>query len=219
VPTPSSPVIGALSVVLPAYNEGPTIERVVRECLAYLERRVPDHELIVVNDGSQDRTGEILDRLARELARLRPHHHSANLGYGSALRTGFAAATKDFVFYMDSDGQFDICDLDAVLPLATDDTHIVTGYRLERHDPFIRRLNARLFSRLVRIMLGVRVVDLNCAFKLLPKKILDRITLESSGALIDTELHARSIRRGFGIKEVGVRHYPRAAGVQTGAYL
>lgn len=209
-----------ISVVLPAFNEEPNIERVVRSCVAYLEERLPDYELLVVNDGSRDRTGEILNRLADELPRLRPLHHPQNRGYGAALRTGFDAATKRFVFYMDGDGQFDIHDLDRLLPLATDEDHIVTGYRIERRDPFIRRLNAKLFGGwLVRVMLGVRVRDLNCAFKLIPKKVLDHLTLESPGALINAELYGRAVRQGFGIKEVGVHHYPREAGVQTGAHL
>jgi glycosyltransferase involved in cell wall biosynthesis len=217
---PDTSAVRSLSVVLPAYNEEANVERVVRDCTAYLEPRIVDHELIVVNDGSHDRTGEILDRLATELPRLRPQHHAQNRGYGSALRTGFEAATKPFVFYMDGDGQFDIRDLDRLLPLATDETHIVTGYRIERRDPFIRRLNALLFgSFLVRVMLGVRVRDLNCAFKLIPKKVLDAIVFESTGALINAELYGRAVRRGFGIKEVGVHHYPRTAGVQTGAHL
>jgi glycosyltransferase involved in cell wall biosynthesis len=213
-------IVTELSVVLPAFNEADNIERVVRDCVTYLECSVPEYELLVVNDGSRDRTGDILNQLARELPRLRPQHHPQNRGYGAALRTGFDAADKRFVFYMDGDGQFDINDLDTVLPLATDDDHIVTGYRIERRDPFIRRLNAKLFGGwLVRAMLGVRVRDLNCAFKLIPKKILDAITLESTGALINAELYGRAVRRGFGIKEVGVHHYPRSAGVQTGAHL
>jgi glycosyltransferase involved in cell wall biosynthesis len=213
-------VVNELSVVLPAYNEEANVERVARDCVAFLDGRGLDYELLVVNDGSRDRTGEILNRLTSELPRLRPLHHPQNRGYGAALRTGFEAATKRFVFYMDGDGQFDIRELDSLLPLATDEQHIVTGFRIERRDPFIRRLNAKLFGGwLVRVTLGVRVRDLNCAFKLIPKRVLDSITLESTGALINAELYGRAVRRGFGIKEVGVHHYPRTAGVQTGAHL
>ncbi len=215
-----SGVVQELSVVLPAFNEEANIEAVVRNCVAYLAQRIPNYELLVVNDGSHDRTGEILDRLVGEFATLRPLHHPQNRGYGAALRTGFGAAAKRFVFYMDGDGQFDIRDLDKLLPLVTDDDHIVTGFRIERRDPFMRRLNAKLFGNfLVRVMLGVRVRDLNCAFKLIPKKVFDRIALESTGALINAELYGRAVRRGFRIKEVGVHHYPRTAGVQTGAHL
>lgn len=208
-----------LSIVLPAYNEEANIETVVRKVAGFFAGRGIDYEIVVVNDGSRDRTGEILRRLQAEVPQLRPQEHVQNRGYGAALRTGFAAATKPYVFYMDGDGQFDITDIDRLLPLAGED-HIVTGYRIERRDPFIRRLNAKLFGGfLVRILLGVRVRDLNCAFKLIPRKILDSITLESTGALINAELYGRAVRRGFGIREVGVHHYPRTAGVQTGAHV
>jgi len=218
--TKSTGIVRELSVVLPAYNEEPNVERVARDCAAYLDGLGLDYELLIVNDGSKDRTGEILDGLKASIPRLRPLHHPQNRGYGAALRTGFDAAVKRFVFYMDGDGQFDIKNLDVILPLVTDDDNIVTGYRIERRDPFIRRLNAKLFGGfLVKVLLGVRVRDLNCAFKLIPKKILDSIKLESTGALINAEMYGRTIRKGFGIKEVGVHHYPRTAGVQTGAHL
>ena len=211
--------VDELSIVLPAYNEEPNIERVVRQVIAYVEPKGIDFEILPVNDGSRDRTGEILTRLAQEMPRVRPQQHAQNRGYGAALRTGFDAASKRYVFYMDGDGQFDINDLDQLLPLASEDV-IVTGYRIERRDPFMRRLNARLFGGwLVRVMLNVYVRDLNCAFKLIPKKVFRTITLESTGALINAELYGRAIRAGFGIREVGVHHYPREAGVQTGAHL
>jgi glycosyltransferase involved in cell wall biosynthesis len=211
--------VDELSVVLPAYNEEANIERVVRQVVAYLDPLGIDYEILPVNDGSRDRTGEILARLRQELPRVRPQEHPQNRGYGAALRTGFDAATKRYVFYMDGDGQFDIKDLDKLLPLASEDV-IVTGFRIERRDPFMRRLNARLFGGwLVRVMLNVYVKDLNCAFKLIPKKVLGAISLESTGALINAELYGRAIRAGFGIREVGVHHYAREAGVQTGAHL
>lgn len=208
-----------LSVVLPAYNEEPNIDRVVRQVIAYLDPKGIDYEVLPVNDGSKDRTGEILDALAREFPRVRPQTNMPNKGYGGALRTGFAAAQKRYVFYMDGDGQFDIKDLDHLLPLASEDV-IVTGYRIERRDPFLRRLNAKLFGGwLVRVMLNVYVRDLNCAFKLIPRKLFETIRLETDSALINAELYGRAIRAGFGIREVGVHHYPREAGVQTGAHL
>ena len=216
---PDTGPVREISVVLPAYNEEANIERVVREVNDWLERSGLDAEIIAVNDGSRDRTGEILARLKTEVPRLMPETHPVNKGYGAALRTGFDAARKKYVFYMDGDGQFHIDDLDKLLPLASEDC-IVTGYRIERRDPFVRRMNAKLFGGwLVRILLNVRVRDLNCAFKLIPKKVLNAITLESTGALINAELYGRSIRKGFGIREVGVHHYPREAGVQTGAHL
>jgi glycosyltransferase involved in cell wall biosynthesis len=207
-----------LSIVLPAFDEEANIDRVVRGVVAFFEPRGLDYEIIVVDDGSRDRTGEILDRLAAELPRLRPRHHPQNRGYGAALRTGFEAACKAYVFYMDGDGQFDINDLDRLLPLAGADC-IVSGFRIRRRDPVLRALNARLFGWLVRLLLDVRVRDLNCAFKLIPRATLAGMTLESTGALINAELYARAAHRGVRIREVGVNHYPREAGVQTGARL
>jgi len=209
-----------ISIVLPAYNEEPNIENVVGRVRAYLEDRgLENYEILPVNDGSADRTAEIIDRLGQEDPRVRPQHHEQNRGYGAALRTGFDASEKCYVFYMDGDGQFDIRDLDKLLPLASEDV-IVTGFRISRADSFIRRLNARLFGGwLVRVMLGVRVRDLNCAFKLIPQKVFDKIELESTGALINAELYGRAIRAGFGIREIGVHHYAREAGVQTGAHF
>jgi len=212
-------VVDALSVVLPAYNEEANIERVVRQVADYLEPLGLDYEILPVNDGSADRTGEILARLAQENPRVKPQTHAQNRGYGGALRTGWAAASKRYTFYMDGDGQFDIKDLDKLWPLADEDV-IVTGFRIERRDSFLRRLNAKLFGGwLVRVMLNVYVKDLNCAFKLIPKRILDAIAIETNGALINAELYGRAIRAGFGIREVGVHHYAREAGVQTGAHL
>jgi len=211
--------VDALSVVLPAFNEEPNIERVVKQVAAYLEPLGIDYEILPVNDGSADRTGEVLAKLQRENPRVKPQTHAQNRGYGAALRTGWAAASKRYTFYMDGDGQFDIKDLDKLLPLASEDV-IVTGFRIERRDSFMRRLNAKLFGGwLVRVMLDVYVKDLNCAFKLIPKRVLDTITLESEGALINAELYGRAIRAGFGVREVGVHHYAREAGVQTGAHL
>jgi glycosyltransferase involved in cell wall biosynthesis len=211
--------VEALSVILPAYNEEANIERVVKQVAAYLEPLGLDYEILPVNDGSKDRTGEILARLHQENPRVKPQTHVQNKGYGGALRTGWDAATKKYTFYMDGDGQFDIKDLDKLWPL-TDEDVIVTGFRIERRDPLLRRLNAKLFGGwLVRVMLGVYVKDLNCAFKIIPKKVLDSINIETNSALINAEMYARAIRAGFGIREVGVHHYAREAGVQTGAHF
>jgi glycosyltransferase involved in cell wall biosynthesis len=210
--------VRALSIVLPAFDEEANIARVVRRVVAFFEPRGIDYEIIVVNDGSRDRTGEILNHLASELFRLRPRHHPQNRGYGAALRTGFEAARHAYIFYMDGDGQFDIKDLDRLLPLAGEDC-IVSGFRIRRRDSVLRGLNARLFGWLVRVLLDVRVRDLNCAFKLVPKTVIAGLTLESTGALINAELYARAAHRGVRIREVGVNHYPREAGVPTGARL
>lgn len=208
----------ALSVFYPCYNEEGNIRRVVGEALAFLPTLSDDFEIILVDDGSADRTGAIADELAREHACVRAVHHPSNRGYGGALQSGFRAATRELVFYTDGDGQFDITDLTRLLPLI--ETHdIVSGYREHRQDSLMRRLNAWLWGALVQRVLGFRCRDVDSAFKLYRREIFDRIEMKSMGALIDAEVLARAVRAGYTIAEAPVRHRPRIAGRQTGANL
>ncbi len=208
----------ALSVFFPCYNEQDNVRRVVGEAMAFLPTVSDDFEVIVVDDGSQDRTGTIIDELAAGDRRIRAVHHPANRGYGGALRSGFGAATKELVFYTDGDGQFDISELRSLLKLI--DRHdIVSGYRRRRQDSLIRRLNAWMWGRLVTWVLGFRCRDVDSAFKLYRREIFDRIDMKSTGALIDAEILARAIRSGYTLTEVPVSHRPRIAGCQTGANL
>lgn len=210
----------SLSLFLPCFNEEQNVERTVRESVAALREVTDDFEVIVVNDGSRDRTGEIAERLAAENSHVRVCHHEQNRGYGGALRTGFLAARKDMMCFMDADGQFDVREISDLLSLA-DKADIVNGFRINRRDPFFRSLNAFLFNRLVRLLFGLKVTDLNCAFKLYHRKVVDAIApqLESNGAFINAEMLIRAKKAGFSIVEVGVHHYPRVAGTQTGAKL
>jgi glycosyltransferase involved in cell wall biosynthesis len=210
----------SLSLFLPCFNEEQNVERTVRASVAALREVTDDFEVIVVNDGSRDRTGEIAERLAAENSHVRVCHHERNRGYGAALRTGFLAARKDLVCFMDADGQFDAREISDLLSLA-DKADIVSGFRLNRRDPFFRSLNAFLFNRLVRLLFGLKVTDLNCAFKLYHRRVVDAIApqLESTGAFINAEMLIRAKKAGFSIMEIGVHHYPRVAGTQTGAKL
>jgi glycosyltransferase involved in cell wall biosynthesis len=210
----------SLSLFLPCFNEEQNVERTVRESVAALSEVADDFEVIVVNDGSRDRTGEIAERLAAENSHVRVCHHEQNRGYGGALRTGFLAAHKDLVCFMDADGQFDVREISDLLSLA-DKADIVNGFRINRRDPFFRSLNAFLFNRLVRLLFGLKVTDLNCAFKLYHRRVVNAIApqLESNGAFINAEMLIRAKKAGFSIVEVGVHHYPRVAGAQTGAKL
>ena len=207
-----------LSVFFPCYNEADNVQRVVRRAKEVLDRLVSDWEIIIVNDGSRDATAEIADRLAREDSRVRAVHHAKNGGYGMALRSGFAAATKEFVFYTDGDGQFDMAELDRLLELR-DTADIISGYRKRRQDNFMRRLNAACWGFLVQRMLGFRCRDVDSAFKLYKREIFDRITLKSTGAMIDAEVLSRAARLGYTIRTTPVTHLPRVAGTQTGAKL
>ncbi len=177
-----------------------------------------DYELIIVNDGSADRTGQIADEIASRNNRVKVVNHQTNLGYGAALQSGFKAAIKELVFYTDGDGQFDITELPPLLPLI-EQFDIVACYRLNRQDNLIRRINGWCWTKLVCLLFGMKIRDIDCAFKLYKTKIFDNIILSSTGALICTEILARAVRKGYSVTQRGVHHYPRTAGRQTGANL
>lgn len=208
----------SLSVFFPCYNEEANVERTVRSALTHIPSVADDFEIIIVDDGSTDSTGDIADRLAAEHERVRAVHNKPNLGYGRALQRGFRESCKEWVFYTDGDGQFDIGEMRRLLPLLGS-SDIISAYRLNRQDPALRKLNGWAWTMLVNLMLGLRVKDVDCAFKLFPRELFDRIEMKSSGALIDAEILARAKRLGYTIGQIGVQHYPRRGGEQTGANL
>ncbi|OHB78174.1 MAG: cell wall biosynthesis glycosyltransferase [Planctomycetes bacterium RBG_16_55_9] len=208
----------AISVFFPCYNEQQNVGRTVEKALGVLEQLNADFEIIIVDDGSSDGTGRIADEIAARNSRVKVVHHQRNLGYGAALQSGFKAAKKELVFYTDGDGQFDIGEMPPLLPLM-DPFDIVSCYRLNRRDPLIRRVNAWCWTKLVCLLFGLRVRDIDCAFKLYKREIFDHIELLSTGALIDAEILARAAARGYRITQQGVHHYPRTAGTQTGAKI
>jgi len=206
----------SISVFFPCYNEQDNIRRVAEGAVKVLEGLQADYEIILVDDGSQDRTGAIVDELAAGHPRIRAVHHPVNRGYGAALQSGFRASTRDLVFFADGDGQFDLNELPAFLDWISR-CDVVCGYRRNRQDPWVRRMNGWCWTRLVCMLFGLRVRDVDCAFKLFRRQVLDGMVLLSSGALISTEVLARARRAGFSILERPVTHYPRKAGRQTGA--
>ncbi len=207
-----------ITIFFPCYNEEHNIERVTNEALSVAKNISDDYEIIIINDGSKDRTQELAERMASEHRHVKAIHHEVNKGYGAALQTGFKNASKELVFYTDGDGQFKIEEITKLLPLI-EKYDIVSGYRIRRQDPFIRKVNAFMWGTLVNMLFKLRVSDVDSAFKLYKRKIFDEITLTSQGALIDTEVLAKAKAKGYSITEVGVNHYPRVAGVQTGAKL
>lgn len=208
----------SLSVILPAHNEEAMIAQTLYDVIQALTTMVEDFEIIVVNDGSKDRTGLIVGELATVYPRVRLLTHPANQGYGAALVTGFEAVTKDLVFFMDADGQFDIRDLERFFPLV-EDCDAVLGYRVDRQDTWMRKLNAWGWKMLVRAVFGLRVRDVDCAFKLYRADFFRTHRLETRGAMINTEILYKLTRAGYVYREVGVRHFPRRAGRATGAKL
>lgn len=204
-----------LSLVLPAHNEADNIEAVVSRGFGVLPRLVSEVEIIVVNDGSSDATGRIIDRLAAEHPNFKTVHHPTNRGYGGALTSGFDMASGDLIMFMDADRQFDIADITALVPYVPH-YDIVAGYRIRRQDPLYRKAYGKLFGIVVWILFGVRMRDVDCAFKIYRADLLKNLTLTAPGALINTEMLARSRRNGATVAQVGVRHYPRVAGQSSG---
>ncbi len=218
---PTGPItMRGLSVVLPAYNEEAVIEQTVTRCVAVLAELAPDFEVIIVDDGSRDRTGEIADALAAaHPGHVRVVHNRPNRGYGGALMSGFDAASKEMSFFMDSDGQFNIADIAPLLALREQGHRVVLGYRKHRNDSPIRLLNAWGWNRLVRLLLGVRVRDVDCAFKLFDTELMRLCDIHADGAMWNTELLVKLRRLGVRFVEVPVGHYPRQHGSATGAQI
>jgi glycosyltransferase involved in cell wall biosynthesis len=205
----------SITVFFPCYNEQDNVAKVAEQAVQVLEALQADYEVIIVDDGSSDNTGPNADRLAAQHARVRVIHHPRNLGYGAALQSGFRAATRELVFHTDGDAQFDLAELPALLPL-TQEYDIVCGYRMNRQDNALRRMNGWLWTKMVGMLFSLRLRDIDCAFKLYKRAIFDQIRMESTGALISTEILARAVKKGYTITEVGVHHYPRTAGRPTG---
>jgi glycosyltransferase involved in cell wall biosynthesis len=205
-----------ISAVLPAFNEEENIETATKrmsDVLSSLGFR--DWEVIIVNDGSVDRTGEIADRLAAEdPGHVRVFHHHPNRGYAEALKTGFSSARHELIFYTDSDNQFDVRELANLLPLI-ENADIVNGFRIYRFDPLTRLVLSWGFNLLVRMTFGIKVKDIDCAFKLFRREVFDKVTIESKKFFVDAEVLAKARHFGFRMAEIGVRHYPRPAGRST----
>ena len=208
----------SLSVFLPCYNEKDTVQAMTKKALSVAGNLCNDFEVILVDDGSTDGTSELTDKLANEYPNVKTVHHPKNQGYGAALQSGFRAATKDYVFYTDGDGQFDLDEL-LVLAPSIAQCDIVSAYRINRQDGILRKFNAFCWTRMVCFLFGLRLRDIDCAFKLYKREIFDTIEMHSTGALIDTEILARAIRKGYTIAQIGVHHFPRTAGQQTGANI
>lgn len=201
--------------MLPAYNEAENITFVVEQALEVLPDYFERIELIVVNDGSRDGTAAIIDEIAGRDARVTAVHHPKNRGYGAALSSGFERASGDWIMFMDADRQFDIADINRLMPFIASH-EIVAGFRMERNDPLHRRVFAEIFNVTVRVLFGVHMRDIDCAFKIFQGDLLRSINLTAPGALINTEIQAKARRQGARVQQVGVRHFPRVAGEASG---
>jgi len=212
--------MSSLSVVLPAYNEEENVESAVKHVSEVAQTLDREHEIILVNDGSSDRTGEIGRELEEHVPHFRLVEHYPNRGYGGALKAGFEAATKDLIAFYPADAQFDFGEVERLLEAVEEENaDIVCGYRFDRQDNAVRKLNAFGWNTVVRLFFGYLCRDIDCGFKLFRREILERVNIMSDGAMIDTEFLAGAKARGYRIAEVPLTHLPREAGEATGANL
>ncbi|HLH25521.1 MAG TPA: glycosyltransferase family 2 protein [Chloroflexota bacterium] len=208
--------MASISAVLPAYNEEAIIAETARAMVTVLRDLVDDYEVIVVNDGSRDATAARVAAVAAELPAVRLVSHAVNRGYGSALATGFSAATKDWIFLTDGDKQFDAREIAGFIP-EMQDADLVVGVRQPRRDPLPRRLNGWGWNLLVRLLFGPVARDVDCAFKLFRREVWEAVQVESGGATFSAEFLVKARRAGFRLRERRVTHLPRTAGRATGA--
>jgi glycosyltransferase involved in cell wall biosynthesis len=203
----------SLSVFFPAYNDAPSLPALMAKTFATLEAHVADYEVIVINDGSWDNTGEVLEKLRQQYAPyMRVVTHAKNRGYGGALRTGFASAVKDWVFYTDGDGQYDPTEIPRLLELVRPDTGLVNGYKMERQDPQHRIWIGNTYNFCARLLFRIRIRDIDCDYRLMRRELLEKIHLTSTSGTICVELVRKIEISGCGVVEIGVHHYPRLHG-------
>jgi glycosyltransferase involved in cell wall biosynthesis len=202
-----------LSVFFPAYNDGGTIASLVITAVKVAPTLTPDYEVIVVNDGSSDDTARIVDELATIYPdHVRVVHHPTNRGYGGALRTGFAAATKDFIFYTDGDAQYDPAEMTVLWNSMTDAVDWVNGWKISRADPLHRIIIGRVYHHMVKLLFGLKVRDVDCDFRLMRRRIFDVVRLEKDSGVICLEMMKKFQDAGFRVAETPVHHYHRAHG-------
>ena len=203
----------SLSVFFPAYNDAPSLPGLLGKTFATLTEHVADFEVIVVNDGSYDNTASVLEQLCKQHGpRLRVVTHEQNRGYGGALRTGFATATRDFVFYTDGDSQYDVDELPHLLALVGPNTGLVNGFKLERNDPAHRIWIGKAYNFCARVLFRIRIRDIDCDFRLIRRDLLQQVHLTSTSGTICVELVRKLELTGCEVVETGVHHYARRYG-------
>ena len=202
----------SITAFFPAYNDQHTIEGIVRTAAEEIRKVTNDFEVLVVDDGSKDQTGVILDRLAAELPFLRVIHHERNLGYGAALITGFKNSKKELIFYTDGDGQYDVRELHNLLAHLKPNIDLVNGYKVKRADAWYRIWIGATYRRDMRWVFRLSIRDVDCDFRLFRKYVFDRISLESKSGVICVEMAKKFELAGFRMAEVPVSHYPRMYG-------
>lgn len=210
---PDRSLIKSISAVFPAYNDGGTIASMVAAAGIACRQVTDDFEIIVVNDGSSDYTAEMLGEMQARYPELRVITHETNRGYGGALQSGFSAATKDWVFYTDGDSQYNPLELVNLVQAVFNGAQLVNGYKLSRNDSFARMIIGRAYHYFVKFLFNIRIHDVDCDFRLIPRDILQRIELKSVSGAICLELVKKIEDFGYVFTEVPVNHYSRKYGV------
>jgi glycosyltransferase involved in cell wall biosynthesis len=207
-----NPAVRSISAFFPCYNDEATIASMVDLVVATMERAGVEAEVIVIDDGSTDGSAQVLKELAERQPLLRVVTHRENQGYGGALLSGFAAATKEWVFYTDGDAQFDPTELALLVPRASDDVDVVQGYKIRRADGIVRTVVGRVYHRVVAIAFGLHIRDTDCDFRLIRRSKLDEVELVHTTGVICVELVRKLQDAGARFTEVGVHHYRRVHG-------
>jgi glycosyltransferase involved in cell wall biosynthesis len=202
----------SVSVFFPAFNDEGSIARLIHEALEILPRISNDYEVIVVNDGSSDATGAVLDELANKLPRLRVIHHPKNRGYGGALRSGFENGVKDLIFYTDGDGQYDVREITKLMPLMTEGVDVVNGYKIKRSDSRRRIVLGEIYKFLAKRMFGLPIRDVDCDFRLMRREAIQSVMLTSASGVVCTEMVYKLHASGYRFTETPVNHYSRLHG-------
>jgi glycosyltransferase involved in cell wall biosynthesis len=213
-----SKACAAMSVIFPAFNEEGNIRRTVETIVEVLPKVAITWEIIVVDDGSSDATASICDDVKARYPEVEVIRHGQNKGYGAALKSGIMASKYDLIFFSDSDGQFDLHDI-LQLICWSEDYDIVAGYRAKRQDPLHRRLIALGWNLLVRLVLGIKIRDIDCGFKLFRRSVFDQVQIRCVGAMVNAEILAQATRLGMRIHQVKISHLPRGHGKQSGANI
>ena len=204
--------LGSISIFFPAFNDEQTIGELVRHALAILPTYTSDYEVLVINDGSTDGTASLLDDLSKQDPHVRPIHHEANRGYGGALQSGFANAAKEFVFYTDGDGQYDVREIARLLPLMKPGVDVVNGYKSKRADSFHRVIIGKIYNRTARLLFRLPIRDVDCDFRLIRREALQHVGEISTSGAACLEMIRKLKANGAVFAEVEVSHYPRLHG-------
>jgi glycosyltransferase involved in cell wall biosynthesis len=205
----------SLTAFFPCYNEEENVRLMVEQLKEVLPQVAEKYEILIVNDGSNDKTAEVADQLAKKDSHVKVIHHDKNCGYGASLRSGFDAARYEWVFFTDGDMQFDVSQLKRFIPY-TKNYNVIIGYRERRADGSVRALNARLFKLYIDLLFRLHVKDIDCAFKLLRRDLIQALPLQSTGAFTSSEFLYRLKKQGHKFFQLPVAHFPRQYGTPTG---